>query len=214
MAHNCETGCFSLFTLWQQQTTSADIWCLVFGFQSRACSNENNKIIKINIFQKWIYAIFFQGPGLVFEVYPEAIATLPGSQVWSCLFFVTMIMLGMDSAVSIFFFLLKPIISPICDYFGHFFGPFWHFYYQTCQVLFVLCHNDYSWERYFTIPRLSVIFFSILVEFLGCPALRAACSRDTSCCLSVFKTVFKYVINFPPHFSHYFYFVCVGICAY
>ena len=42
-----------------------------------------------------------QGPGLVFEVYPEAIATLPGSQIWSCLFFVTMIMLGMDSAVSI-----------------------------------------------------------------------------------------------------------------
>ena len=41
-----------------------------------------------------------QGPGLVFEVYPEAIATLPGSQVWSCLFFITMIMLGMDSAVS------------------------------------------------------------------------------------------------------------------
>jgi len=41
-----------------------------------------------------------QGPGLVFEVYPEAIATLPGSQIWSCLFFVTMIMLGMDSAVS------------------------------------------------------------------------------------------------------------------
>ena len=41
-----------------------------------------------------------QGPGLVFEVYPEAIATLPGSQIWSCLFFITMIMLGMDSAVS------------------------------------------------------------------------------------------------------------------
>ena len=43
-----------------------------------------------------------QGPGLVFEVYPEAIATLPGSQIWSCLFFITMIMLGMDSAVRIF----------------------------------------------------------------------------------------------------------------
>ena len=40
-----------------------------------------------------------QGPGLVFEVYPEAIGTLPGSQIWSILFFCTMIMLGMDSAV-------------------------------------------------------------------------------------------------------------------
>jgi hypothetical protein len=35
----------------------------------------------------------------VFEVYPEAIATLPGSQIWSFLFFITLIMLGMDSAV-------------------------------------------------------------------------------------------------------------------
>lgn len=39
------------------------------------------------------------GPGLVFEVYPEAIGTLPGSQIWSFLFFLTVIMLGMDSAV-------------------------------------------------------------------------------------------------------------------
>ena len=55
-------------------------------------------------FLKYICNFIFQGPGLVFEVYPEAIATLPGSQIWSCLFFVTMIMLGMDSAVSIIFF--------------------------------------------------------------------------------------------------------------
>ena len=56
------------------------------------------------IFLKYICNLILQGPGLVFEVYPEAIATLPGSQVWSCLFFVTMIMLGMDSAVSIILF--------------------------------------------------------------------------------------------------------------
>merc|ERR1719259_584758 len=49
--------------------------------------------------EKDIKDVAEQGPGLVFEVYPEAIATLPGSQVWSILFFCTLIMLGMDSAM-------------------------------------------------------------------------------------------------------------------
>jgi len=40
------------------------------------------------------------GPGLVFVVYPEAIATLPGSVGWSIIFFLMLITLGVDSAVS------------------------------------------------------------------------------------------------------------------
>ena len=40
------------------------------------------------------------GPSLVFEVYPQAIATLPGSTAWALLFFFMVIMLGMDSSVS------------------------------------------------------------------------------------------------------------------
>ena len=47
-----------------------------------------------------ISSVATEGPGLVFQVYPEAIATLPLSQIWSMLFFFMLIMLGLDSAVS------------------------------------------------------------------------------------------------------------------
>ncbi len=67
---------------------------------------------------KPIDSVAEQGPGLVFEVYPEAIATLPGSQVWSCLFFMTMIMLGMDSAMGG----LECVITGLMDEFKDFFA--------------------------------------------------------------------------------------------
>jgi len=40
------------------------------------------------------------GPGLVFVVYPAAIAHMPGSPVWAALFFVFLFTVGVDSQVS------------------------------------------------------------------------------------------------------------------
>uniref|UniRef100_A0A0M3IIC4 Sodium-and chloride-dependent GABA transporter 2 n=1 Tax=Ascaris lumbricoides TaxID=6252 RepID=A0A0M3IIC4_ASCLU len=41
---------------------------------------------------------FQEGPGLVFVVYPEALATMPGASLWSIIFFLMLLTLGLDSS--------------------------------------------------------------------------------------------------------------------
>lgn len=45
-----------------------------------------------------------EGPGLVFIVYPAAIATMPGSMFWALIFFMMLLTLGLDSSVSTKFY--------------------------------------------------------------------------------------------------------------
>lgn len=52
-----------------------------------------------------------EGPGLVFIVYPEAIATMSGSVFWSIIFFLMLITLGLDST----FGGLEAMITALCD---------------------------------------------------------------------------------------------------
>ncbi|XP_055350607.1 sodium-dependent dopamine transporter-like [Paramacrobiotus metropolitanus] len=60
------------------------------------------------------------GPGLVFQVYPEAIATLPGAPLWSVLFFIMLLTLGMDSSMGG----MEAILTGMLDYFHNFFRRF------------------------------------------------------------------------------------------
>ncbi|XP_021954032.1 sodium-dependent serotonin transporter isoform X2 [Folsomia candida] len=60
---------------------------------------------------KSIDKVGLEGPGLVFIVYPEAIATMPGSNFWSIIFFLMLITLGLDST----FGGLEAIITAFCD---------------------------------------------------------------------------------------------------
>ncbi|KAL0277756.1 UNVERIFIED_CONTAM: hypothetical protein PYX00_004932 [Menopon gallinae] len=64
-----------------------------------------------------ISSVATEGPGLVFQVYPEAVSTLPGSNFWSMLFFFMLIMLGLDSAMGG----MECIITGIMDEFHSFF---------------------------------------------------------------------------------------------
>ncbi|ELU16974.1 hypothetical protein CAPTEDRAFT_180018 [Capitella teleta] len=52
-----------------------------------------------------------EGAGLVFVVYPEAIATLRGSSFWAIIFFLMLITLGLDST----FCGLEALITGVCD---------------------------------------------------------------------------------------------------
>lgn len=52
-----------------------------------------------------------EGPGLVFVVYPQAIAEMSGSVFWSIIFFLMLITLGLDST----FGGLEAMITALCD---------------------------------------------------------------------------------------------------
>lgn len=86
--NNCYRDC--LFTACINSFTSIFSGIVIFCYLGYM-SNKHNKSIE---------QVAVDGPGLVFEVYPEAIATLPGSVGWSIVFFIMLITLGMDSAVS------------------------------------------------------------------------------------------------------------------
>lgn len=66
---------------------------------------------------KSIQDVATEGPGLVFIVYPAAIATMPGSTFWALIFFMMLLTLGLDSSVRFHF----KINLPHMNYFNSIF---------------------------------------------------------------------------------------------
>ncbi|OWF44087.1 Sodium- and chloride-dependent glycine transporter 2 [Mizuhopecten yessoensis] len=46
-----------------------------------------------------IHKVVADGPGIAFMVFPEALSTLPWPQVWSTLFFLTLLVVGLDTRI-------------------------------------------------------------------------------------------------------------------
>jgi solute carrier family 6 (neurotransmitter transporter, serotonin) member 4 len=84
---------------------------------------------------KKIEEVGLEGPGLVFIVYPEAIATMTGSVFWSIIFFLMLITLGLDST----FGGLEAMITALCDEYPRALGRRREIFVAVLLVLIYIC---------------------------------------------------------------------------
>ncbi|XP_013402004.1 sodium-dependent noradrenaline transporter isoform X1 [Lingula anatina] len=106
--NNCYRDC--LITAGVNSFTSIFSGFVVFSYLGYMAFKKNTDIEKVAV----------DGPGLVFIVYPEAIATLPGSTGWSIIFFLMLMALGLDSAMGG----MESVLTGVKDYYRHFFSKF------------------------------------------------------------------------------------------
>ena len=120
-----------------------------------------------------IDSVATDGHGLVFQVYPEAIATLPGGQFWAVLFFIMLLSLGLDSAMGG----LESVITGLMDEFKDFFHR-WKFSREifTSFVLFtsfsmaiinVTRGGGYTMHWFDSYSASISLLFSALFEAIG-----------------------------------------------
>ncbi|KAL1140832.1 hypothetical protein AAG570_000760 [Ranatra chinensis] len=84
---------------------------------------------------KTVDKVGLEGPGLVFIVYPEAIATMTGSVFWSIIFFLMLITLGLDST----FGGLEAMITALCDEYPRLLGRNREVFVAVLLVFIYIC---------------------------------------------------------------------------
>ncbi|XP_024219145.1 sodium-dependent noradrenaline transporter [Halyomorpha halys] len=113
-----------------------------------------------------ISSVATEGAGLVFQVYPEAVATLPGSHFWSLLFFFMLIMLGLDSGMGG----LECIITGLMDEYG---GRFIGMKYVREIFTFVIVGSSFCMALVNVTPG-GIYFFHLLDSYAGMSLLCSA----------------------------------------
>lgn len=88
-----------------------------------------------HIQQKSIDRVGLEGPGLVFIVYPEAIAMMSGSVFWSIIFFLMLITLGLDST----FGGLEAMVTALCDEYPRVIGRRRELFVMLLLICIYLC---------------------------------------------------------------------------
>lgn len=96
-----------------------------------------------------------QGAGLAFIVYPEVVARLPVSPLWSVLFFVMLLTLGLDSQ----FALMETVTTAILDRFPNLRD-------YKIWVVFIVAVFGYFGGLIFTTNVSYVKFLTLIFEFL------------------------------------------------
>ncbi|KAG8230300.1 hypothetical protein J437_LFUL008491 [Ladona fulva] len=106
--------------------------------------------------KKSIEKVGLEGPGLVFIVYPEAIATMTGSVFWSIIFFLMLITLGLDST----FGGLEAMITGLCDEYPRLLGRHREIFVGCLLLMIYICGLP-------TTTYVSTLFLSSDLPFPG-----------------------------------------------